>query len=167
VIDRDRLHPQPRSIFKGGQRLDSLKKLLAKTLTRLCRFRRPRGRELEIPRPARSISHIHIGIDWLSIVSSPHRQDRQARDRATAAATPRWIAAAPRPPGGDDVSDRAFGFEDLGVALGERRTHSQNIRSSSSWLPVAFTHDNASHRVPFQKVKAESTPMAAQPGAVG
>jgi formate dehydrogenase beta subunit len=70
--------------LKLGQRIDSLKSLLAEDYDAIfvgCGA--PRGRDLEIPGRKEAAANIHIGIDWLSSgLVRPCREDRQARDRA-------------------------------------------------------------------------------------
>jgi len=59
--------------FRGGQRIDSLKSLLAEEFDAVfVGTGAPRGRDLDIPGRSESASHIHIGIDWLSSVSFGH-----------------------------------------------------------------------------------------------
>ncbi len=59
--------------FKGGQRIDSLKKLLAENYDAVfVGSGAPRGRELDIPGRKEAAGNIHIGIDWLSSVSFGH-----------------------------------------------------------------------------------------------
>ncbi|MHB1588804.1 MAG: FAD-dependent oxidoreductase, partial [Metallibacterium scheffleri] len=59
--------------FRGGQRVDSLKALLAEGFDAVfigCGA--PRGRDLELPGRREAAAHIHIGIDWLASVSFGH-----------------------------------------------------------------------------------------------
>src|SRR5437016_372389 len=59
--------------FRGGQRIDSLKALLAEGWGAIfvgCGA--PRGRDLGIPGRQEAAANIHIGIDWLSSVSFGH-----------------------------------------------------------------------------------------------
>src|SRR5437588_308799 len=59
--------------FRGGQRIDSLKKLLGENYDAIfVGSGAPRGRELEIPGRKEAAGNIHIGIDWLSSVSFGH-----------------------------------------------------------------------------------------------
>ena len=58
--------------FRGGQRIDSMKPLLAEGYDAVfvgCGA--PRGRDLDIP-GREAAAHIHIGIDWLASVSFGH-----------------------------------------------------------------------------------------------
>src|SRR3982751_4771006 len=59
--------------FKGGHRIDSLKKLLGENYDAIfVGSGAPRGRELDIPGRKEAAGNIHIGIDWLSSVSFGH-----------------------------------------------------------------------------------------------
>src|SRR6201999_1855259 len=59
--------------FKAGQRIDSMKKLLAEKYDAIfVGSGAPRGRELELPGRKEAAKNIHIGIDWLSSVSFGH-----------------------------------------------------------------------------------------------
>ncbi|MBL8315711.1 MAG: FAD-dependent oxidoreductase [Rubrivivax sp.] len=59
--------------FRGGQRIESLKALLAQDYDAVfigCGA--PRGRDLEVAGRKEAAAHIHIGIDWLASVSFGH-----------------------------------------------------------------------------------------------
>ena len=59
--------------LKLGQRVDSLKALLAETYDAIfVGSGAPRGRDLEVPGRQEAAKNIHIGIDWLSSVSFGH-----------------------------------------------------------------------------------------------
>ena len=59
--------------FRPGQRIDSLKALLAEKYDAVfIGSGAPRGRDLDIPGRREAAAHIHIGIDWLSSVSFGH-----------------------------------------------------------------------------------------------
>jgi NADPH-dependent glutamate synthase beta subunit-like oxidoreductase len=59
--------------FKGGVKIDSMKKLMAEGYDALfVGSGAPRGRDLEIPGRKDGSANIHIGIDWLSSVSFGH-----------------------------------------------------------------------------------------------
>ena len=70
--------------FKGGQRIDSLKKLLGENYDAIfVGSGAPRGRELNIPgRKEAAQQYPHRHRLALQRVVRPHRQDRQTRDRA-------------------------------------------------------------------------------------
>ena len=59
--------------FKSGQRIDSMKALLAENYDAVfvgCGA--PRGRDLDVPGRKEAAANIHIGIDWLASVSFGH-----------------------------------------------------------------------------------------------
>ena len=59
--------------FRGGKRIDSLKALLAEDYDAVfVGSGAPRGRDLDVPGRKEAAANIHIGIDWLSIVSFGH-----------------------------------------------------------------------------------------------
>ncbi|MBM3581960.1 MAG: glutamate synthase, partial [Alphaproteobacteria bacterium] len=59
--------------FRGGTRIDSLKRLLAEDWDAIfVGTGAPRGRDLDIPGRREAAAHIRIGIDWLSSVSFGH-----------------------------------------------------------------------------------------------
>jgi formate dehydrogenase beta subunit len=59
--------------FRGGQRIDSMKALLAEGYDAVfVGSGAPRGRDLDLPGRQDAARHIHIGIDWLSSVSFGH-----------------------------------------------------------------------------------------------
>ncbi|MEO5881836.1 MAG: FAD-dependent oxidoreductase, partial [Caldimonas sp.] len=59
--------------FRGGQRVDSLKALLAESWDAVfIGSGAPRGRDLLVPGRQEAAANIHIGIDWLSSVSFGH-----------------------------------------------------------------------------------------------
>src|SRR6202030_633251 len=59
--------------FRPGQRIDSLKALLADGWDAIfVGSGAPRGRDLDIPGRTEAAADIHIGIDWLSSVSFGH-----------------------------------------------------------------------------------------------
>jgi formate dehydrogenase beta subunit len=59
--------------FRGGQRVDSLKALLAQDYDAVfIGTGAPRGRDLDLPGRREAAAHIRIGIDWLASVSFGH-----------------------------------------------------------------------------------------------
>jgi NADPH-dependent glutamate synthase beta subunit-like oxidoreductase len=59
--------------FKGGVKIDSMKKLMAEGYDALfIGSGAPRGRDLDLPGRKEGAKNIHIGIDWLSSVSFGH-----------------------------------------------------------------------------------------------
>ena len=147
--------------FKGGHRIDSLKKLLGENYDAIfVGSGAPRGRELDIPGRKEAGANIFVGIEWLSSVSFwPCREDRQSASSCSAAATPRWIAAARR---AASAANRVkvvvrSGFEEMKASPWEKEDAlHEDIPILNFMVPVAFTHDNGKLTgVTFQKVKAE------------
>ena len=131
--------------FKGGHRIESLKKLLAENYDAVfIGSGAPRGRDLDIPGRKEAAANIHIGIEWLASVSFGHiRQDRQARHRARRrqhrdGLLPHRAPARRRGRQGD----RAFRLRgDEGERPGKRKTRSTRIfRSSTSWSRSPSSH---------------------------
>jgi len=59
--------------FRGGKRIDSLKKLLAEDWDAVfVGSGAPRGKDLELPGRREGAEHIHIGIDWLQSIAFNH-----------------------------------------------------------------------------------------------
>src|SRR5258708_11403112 len=59
--------------FRGGQRIDSMKKLLAEGWDAVfVGSGAPRGRDLDLPGRREAAANIHIGIDWLASVAFGH-----------------------------------------------------------------------------------------------
>jgi formate dehydrogenase (NADP+) beta subunit len=59
--------------FRAGERIDSLKALLAETYDAIfVGSGAPRGRDIDVPGRTEGAANIHIGIDWLSSVSFGH-----------------------------------------------------------------------------------------------
>ena len=59
--------------FKGGHRIDSMKKLLSENFDAIfVGSGAPRGRELDIPGRKEAAANVHIGIEWLASVSFGH-----------------------------------------------------------------------------------------------
>ena len=135
--------------FKGGHRIDSLKKLLTENYDAIfVGSGAPRGRELDIPGRKEAAANIHIGIEWLSVgLVRPCREDRQARHRARRrqhrdGLLPHRAPARRRRRQGDRAL-RLRGNE--GVARGKRKTPStRTFRSSISWCRWRSTTTTAS-----------------------
>ena len=98
VIDEEVGYILDRGVeFRGGEPVDSLKALLGQGYDAIfVGTGAPRGRDLGIPGRKEAAANIHIGIDWLSSVSFGHITKIGRASSCSAAAIPRWIAAAPR-----------------------------------------------------------------------
>ena len=146
--------------FKGGQRIDSMKKLLAKNFDAVfVGSGAPRGRELEVPGRKEAARNVHIGIDWLSSVSFGHTDKIGKRVIVLGGGnTAMDCCRTARRLGGEDVKVIVrSGFEEMKASPWEKEDAlHEDIPILNFMVPVAFTHDNGKLTgVTFQKVKAE------------
>ena len=115
--------------FKGGHRIDSLKKLLGENYDAIfIGSGAPRGRELDIPGRKEAAANIHIGIDWLSSVSFGHVEKIGKRVIVLGGGnTAMDCCRTARRLGGEDVKVIVrSGFEEMKAkSLGERGRHSR------------------------------------------
>jgi NADPH-dependent glutamate synthase beta subunit-like oxidoreductase/ferredoxin len=146
--------------FKGGHRIDSLKKLLGENYDAIfIGSGAPRGRELDIPGRKEAAKNIHIGIDWLSSVSFGHTDKIGKRVIVLGGGnTAMDCCRTARRLGGQDVKVIVrSGFEEMKASPWEKEdAMHEDIPILDFMVPVAFTHDNGKLTgVTFQKVKAE------------
>src|SRR5499427_6239903 len=146
--------------FKGGQRINSIKKLLdAKYDAIFVGSGAPRGRELDIPGRKEAAAHIHIGIDWLSSVSFGHTDKIGKRVIVLGGGnTAMDCCRTARRLGGTDVKVIVrSGFEEMKASPWEKEdAMHEDIPILNFMVPVAFIHQNGKLTgVTFQKVKAE------------
>ena len=146
--------------FRGGQRIDSLKKLLGENYDAVfVGSGAPRGRELAIPGRKEAAGNIHIGIDWLSSVSFGH-VDRIGKRVIVLGGgnTAMDCCRTARRLGGEDVKVIVrSGFEEMKASPWEKddAIH-EDIPILNFMVPKAFVHDNGRLTgVTFEKVKAE------------
>src|SRR5512141_2101319 len=146
--------------FKGGTRVESMKKLLADNYDAVfVGSGAPRGRELDIPGRKEAAANIHIGIDWLSSVSFGHVDKIGKRVIVLGGGnTAMDCCRTARRLGGEDVKVIVrSGFEEMKASPWEKddAIH-EDIPILNFMVPVAFTHDDGKLTgVTFQKVKAE------------
>jgi NADPH-dependent glutamate synthase beta subunit-like oxidoreductase/ferredoxin len=145
--------------FKGGHRIDSLKKLLAENYDAIfVGSGAPRGRELDIPGRKEAAKNIHIGIDWLSSVSFGHTTQIGKRVIVLGGGnTAMDCCRTARRLGGDDVKVIVrSGFEEMKASPWEKEdAMHEDIPILNMLVPKAFTHDNGKLTgVTFEKVKA-------------
>ncbi|AMN42564.1 glutamate synthase small subunit [Rhodoplanes sp. Z2-YC6860] len=145
--------------FKGGTRIDSLKKLLAENYDAIfVGSGAPRGRELDIPGRKEAAKNIHIGIDWLSSVSFGHTDKIGKRVIVLGGGnTAMDCCRTARRLGGDDVKVVVrSGFEEMKASPWEKEdAMHEDIPILNMLVPKAFTHDNGKLTgVTFEKVKA-------------
>ncbi len=146
--------------FRGGQRIDSLKKLLAEDYDAIfVGSGAPRGRELEIPGRKEAAANIHIGIDWLACVSFGHTDKIGKRVIVLGGGnTAMDCCRTARRLGGEDVKVIVrSGFEEMKASPWEKEdAMHEDIPILNFLVPKAFIHDNGKLTgVIFEKVKAE------------
>ncbi|HLX23718.1 MAG TPA: FAD-dependent oxidoreductase [Usitatibacter sp.] len=145
--------------FKGGHRVDSLKKLLAEGFDAVfIGSGAPRGRDLDIPGRKEAAANIHIGIDWLSSVSFGHITKIGKRVIVLGGGnTAMDCCRSSRRLGGDDVKVIVrSGFDEMKASPWEKEdaTH-EGIPILNFLVPKAFVHDEGRLTgVQFEKVKA-------------
>jgi formate dehydrogenase beta subunit len=146
--------------FKGGERIDSMKKLLAADYDAIfVGSGAPRGRELDVPGRKEAADNIHIGIDWLASVSFGHIDKIGKRVIVLGGGnTAMDCCRTARRLGGEDVKVIVrSGFEEMKASPWEKEDAiNEDIPILNYMVPVAFTHDNGKLAgVTFEKVRAE------------
>src|SRR3984957_13535294 len=146
--------------FKGGQRIDSLKKLLAENYDAIfVASGAPPGREPSIPGPKEAAANIHIGIDWLSSVSFGHVEKIGKRVIVLGGGnTAMDCCRTARRLGGEDVKVIVrSGFEEMKASPWEKEdAMHEGIPFHNFLVPKEFLHTNGKLTgVRFEKVKAE------------
>ncbi len=146
--------------FKGGHRIESLKKLLAEDYDAIfVGSGAPRGRELNIPGRKEAAANIHIGIEWLSSVSFGHIDKIGKRVIVLGGGnTAMDCCRTARRLGGEDVKVIVrSGFEEMKASPWEKEdAMHEDIPILNFMVPKAFVHENGKLTgVTFEKVKAE------------
>src|SRR5882757_1635583 len=146
--------------FRGGKRIDSLKKLLAEDWDAVfVGSGAPRGRDLEIPGRHEAAANIHIGIDWLSNVSFGHITKIGKRVIVLGGGnTAMDCCRSSRRLGGEDVKVIVrSGFAEMKASPWEKEdAMHEGIPIFNFLVPKEFTHDKGRLTgVLFEKVKAE------------
>jgi len=146
--------------FKGGHRIDSMKKLLADGYDAIfVGSGAPRGRELDVPGRKEAAAHIHIGIDWLSSVSFGHTDKIGIRVIVLGGGnTAMDCCRTARRLGGEDVKVIVrSGFDEMKASPWEKEDAiHEDIPILNYMVPIAFVHNNGRLTgVTFQRVKAE------------
>lgn len=146
--------------FKGGHRIDSLKKLLADNYDAIfVGSGAPRGRELDIPGRKEAAANIHIGIEWLASVSFGHIEKIGRRVIVLGGGnTAMDCCRTARRLGGNDVKVVVrSGFEEMKASPWEKEDAiHEDIPILNYMVPVAFKHVAGKLiGITFQKVKAE------------
>src|SRR5271166_3237172 len=149
--------------FKGGQRVDSMKKLLSEKYDAIfVGSGAPRGRELEVPGRKEATKHIHIGIDWLSSVSFGHTEKIGKRVIVLGGGnTAMDFCRTARRLGGEDVKVVVrSGFDEMKASPWEKEDAiAEDIPILNYLVPKAFTHaDGRLTGVLFERVRPEIDP---------
>ena len=146
--------------FRGGQRIDSMKALLAEGWDAIfVGSGAPRGRDLDIPGRKEAAKNIHIGIDWLSSVSFGHTTKIGKRVIVLGGGnTAMDCCRSSRRLGGEDVQVIVrSGFEEMKASPWEKEdAMHEGIPIHNYLVPKEFTHENGKLTgITFEKVKAE------------
>ena len=145
--------------FKGGVKIDSLKKLLAEGYDAIfVGSGAPRGRNLDIPGRKEAAANIHIGIDWLSSVSFEHIDKIGRRVIVLGGGnTAMDCCRTSRRLGGEDVKVIVrSGYEEMKASPWEKEdaVH-EGIPILNYLVPKTFVHSNGKLTgMTFEKVKA-------------
>lgn len=146
--------------FRGGQRVDSLKALLADNYDAVfVGSGAPRGRDLDIPGRKEAAANIHIGIDWLSSIAFGHVEKIGKRVIVLGGGnTAMDCCRSARRLGGEDVKVVVrSGFDEMKASPWEKEdAQHEDIPIFNYLVPKAFTHENGKITgITFEKVKAE------------
>ncbi len=146
--------------FRGGQRIDSMKALLAQDWDAIfVGTGAPRGRDLDLPGRKEAAANIHIGIDWLSSVSFGHITKIGRRVIVLGGGnTAMDCCRSSRRLGGEEVQVVVrSGFDEMKASPWEKEdAQHEGIPIHNFLVPKEFTHDNGKLTgVVFEKVKAE------------
>src|SRR5204862_5761801 len=146
--------------FKGGHRIDSLKKRLNENYDAIfIGSGAPRGRELDIPGRKEAAANIHIGIDWLSSVSFGHVEKIGKRVIVLGGGnTAMDCCRSSRRLGGEDVKVIVrSGFEEMKASPWEKEDAlHEGIPILNFHVPKAFIHEDGKLTgMLFEKVQAE------------
>ena len=146
--------------FRGGQRVDSLRALLAEDFDAIfVGSGAPRGRDLDIPGRKEAVKNIHIGIDWLSSVSFGHINKIGKRVVVLGGGnTAMDCCRSSRRLGGEEVTVVVrSGFDEMKASPWEKEdAMHEGIPILNFLVPKVFTHDSGRLTgITFEKVKAE------------
>jgi NADPH-dependent glutamate synthase beta subunit-like oxidoreductase len=146
--------------FRGGQRVDSLKKLLSENYDAVfVGSGAPRGRDLDVPGREEAAKNIHIGIDWLSSIAFGHVDTIGKRVIVLGGGnTAMDCCRSARRLGGESVQVVVrSGFEEMKASPWEKEdAMHEDIPIHNYLVPKAFTHENGKLTgITFEKVKAE------------
>ena len=147
--------------LKLGQRIDSLKSLLAENYDAIfVGSGAPRGRDLDIPGRKEAAANIHIGIDWLSSVSFGHIDKIGRRVIVLGGGnTAMDCCRSSKRLGGDEVTVVVrSGFGEMKASPWEKEdAQHEGIPIMNFLVPKAFIHDNGKLKaMTFEKVAAKT-----------
>ena len=145
--------------FRAGQRIDSLKALLAENFDAIfVGSGAPRGRDLDVPGRKEAAARIHIGIDWLSSVSFGHIESIGKRVIVLGGGnTAMDCCRSSKRLGGEDVKVIVrSGFDEMKASPWEKEdAQHEGIPILNFLVPKEFLHDNGRLTgMVFEKVKA-------------
>ncbi len=145
--------------FKSGQRIDSMKALLAEKFDAVfvgCGA--PRGRDLDLPGRKEAAANIHIGIDWLASVSFGHITKIGKRVIVLGGGnTAMDCCRSSRRMGGDEVKVIVrSGFDEMKASPWEKEdAMHEGIPILNFHVPKAYIHENGKLTgMTFELVKA-------------
>jgi len=146
-------------IFRGGGRIDSMKKLLSEGFDAIfVGSGAPRGRDLDLPGRNEAAKNIHIGIDWLSSVSFGHVEAIGRRVIVLGGGnTAMDCCRTSRRLGGNDVKVIVrSGFDEMKASPWEKEdAMHEGIPIMNYLVPKAFQHRNGKLTgMAFEKVRA-------------
>ena len=146
--------------FKSGQRIDSMKALLADGYDAVfVGSGAPRGRDLDIPGRQEAAEHIRIGIDWLASVSFGHVTQVGKRVIVLGGGnTAMDCCRSARRLGGHDVKVIVrSGFEEMKASPWEKEdAQHEGIPIINMHVPKAFVHEGEKLTgMTFEIVRAE------------
>lgn len=145
--------------FRAGQRIDSLKDLLAQGYDAVfVGSGAPRARDLDIPGRLEAAAHIHLGIDWLASVSFGHIDQIGSRVIVLGGGnTAMDCCRSALRLGGEDVKVIVrSGFDEMKASAWEKEdAQHEGITILNFMVPKAFTHEAGKLTgMVFEKVKA-------------
>jgi formate dehydrogenase beta subunit len=143
--------------FRGGQRIDSMKALLAQDFDAIfVGTGAPRGRDLAVPGRVEAAAHVHIGIDWLAAVSFGHIKSIGRRVVVLGGGnTAMDCCRSSRRLGGEEVQVVVrSGFEEMKASPWEKEdAMHEGIPIRNYLVPKAITHESGTLTgVTFEKV---------------
>ena len=143
--------------FRPGQRIDSLKALLAEPFDAVfIGSGAPRGRDIDLPGRREAAKNIHIGIDWLASVSFGHTTKIGKRVVVLGGGnTAMDCCRSSKRLGGEDVQVVVrSGFDEMKASPWEKEDAAhEGIPIHNYLVPKAFTHEGDKLTgVTFEKV---------------